>query len=368
MIKLSTTILGYALCLCFQAASCLAQAPVSNGDGGPAVEAALSFPTGVAVDAAGNVYVAERRSSRIRRIDAGTGIITTVAGTGEAGYNGDGGPAAAAQIAHPELIALDASGNLLLTDRSNARIRRIDLTTGIITTVAGTGEAGYDGDGGPAAEAVLSYPFGVGLDRDGSILIADTENHVIRRIDAATGQVATVAGSGAEGYDGDGGPAVEARLSRPHSFAVDVAGNLLLGDSGNQRIRVVAAGTGRIETLYGTGEQGASPDGIHARDAAFGYFGAFLFDLDGDLVFTGWLDHRIRRIDRDTGIITTLAGTGAAGSGGDGGPATEAALNGPYGLATDQAGNLYVAEAEGNRVRRIDAETGVITTIAGRGR
>jgi len=181
-----------------------------------------------------------------------------------------------------------------------------------------------------------------------------------------TGRISTVAGNGQAGFSGDGGPAVEASLHRPHNLAVDPAGNLVIGDSENQRIRYVDRTTGHITTRYGTGEQGISEDGIPAGDASFFYFGTLLFDAEGDLLLTGWVDNRIRRIDTDTGIITTLAGTGEAGRAQDGAPAATAPLHGPYGLALGRDGALYGAEAENGRVCRIDAGTGRLTVVAGR--
>jgi sugar lactone lactonase YvrE len=335
------------------------------GDGGPAAEATLAWPAGVAVDDSGNVFIAERRGNRIRRVDAATGLIATVAGNGTRGYSGDGGPAQQAAISIPELIALDAAGNLFITDRGNARVRRIDARTGIISTAAGNGTVGYRGDGGPATAASLSHPFGVLVDAAGNLFIADTDNHAIRRVAAATGTITTIAGSGEPGFSGDGGPATAARLNRPHNLAIDPGGNLVIGDSENQRIRRVDRRTGQIVTLYGSGEQGVSTDGIPARAAAFGYFGSLLFDQHGNLLIAGWLDNRVRRINAATGMISSIAGTGEAGLSGDGGPARAARIHGPYGMALDRAGNLFVAEAENNRVRRIDAGTGIITTFAG---
>lgn len=336
------------------------------GDGGPALEATLEWPSGVAIDSSGNVFIAERRGNRIRKVDARTGIITTIAGTGTRGFSGDGGPASEATLSIPELIALDAAGNLFITDRGNARVRRIDTRTGRITTVAGNGEPGYAGDGGPATEARLSYPFGVIADTAGNLFIADTENHVIRRVDATTGRITTVAGNGEPGFAGDNGPAVQARLQRPHNLTLDRDGNLLIGDSENQRIRRVDRHSGRISTLYGNGAQGVSDDGIPAREASFAYFGSLVVDADGNLLIAGWVDNRIRRIDTATGILSTIAGTGEAGFSGNGGPAVSARIHGPYGMALDTGGNVYVAEAENGCVRRIDAVTGTIATFAGR--
>lgn len=335
------------------------------GDGGSANEAVFDWPSGIAIDARGNIFVAERRADRVRRIDASTGTVTTVAGTGVRGYSGDGGLASEALISIPELIDVDGTGNLYIADRGNARIRRVDASTGVITTFAGTGNVGYDGDGGMATEATLSYPFGVLADAAGDVYIADTENHVVRRVDRDTGVITTVAGSGVAGYAVDGGRALDAQLNRPHNFAIDLRGRLVIGDSQNQRIRRVDLETGIIATLYGSGEQGTSPDGIPASEAAFAYFGSLLVADDGDLLVAGWVDNRIRRIDAESGIITTIAGNGTPGYSGDGGPATEAQIHGPYGMALHPDGSLYVAEAQNGVIRRVDLESGIISTIAG---
>lgn len=362
-LRLSLTV----YCLLITVNCSLSQGAISApGDGGPATEATLGWPSGIAIDSDNNIYVAERRGNRVRRIDGDTGIITTLVGTGKAEFGGDGGPAWLASIAHPELIAIDPHDNLIITDRSNARIRRIDTKSGEISTITGNGTRGYSGDGKKAAEAVISNPFGVATDGSGNIFIADTENHVIRRIDHETAIINTVAGNGTAGFSGDGGAATDAQLRRPHNMAVDAEGSILVGDSQNQRIRFVDHKTGRISTLYGTGTQGTSEDGIMAKDADFAFFGSLLLDQAGDLILSGWLDNRIRRIETKTGIITTLAGTGEAGFTGDGGPAIRAKLNGPYGMAMDQQGNLYVAEAENGRVRKISV-AGDIMTIAGKG-
>ena len=339
----------------------------SIGDRGPAIQSVLTLPSAVAVDKKGNIFIAERGGNRIRRIDAQTDIITTIAGTGRRSYSGDGGPAAQAEISIPECLAFDARGNLYFTDRGNSRIRRVDAATGIITTVAGTGVRGYSGDGGPAARAEISSPYGIALDRDGHIFFADTENQCYRRIDARTGIITTVAGNGQRGFSGDGGPATEASFSRPHVLTIDSSGNLILGDSFNQRIRKVERATGIITTIAGTGEQGFSGDGGPATKASFKYFGGLVLDSKGNLFITDGVNNRIRKIAARTGIITTVAGTGEKSFGGDGGPALQAQISWPYGIALDGEENIIFADWENNRVRRIDARTGIITTVAGAG-
>ena len=331
----------------------LAQSEI--GDGGPANLAILDSPSGIAVDRNNNVYIAERRGSRIRKVDAKTGIIKTFVGTGKLGFSGDGGKASKAQIAHPELIAVDSKNNLIITDRGNSRIRKINLKTGIIETVAGTGVAGYDGDGGLATKAKISYPFGLGLDKDDNLFIADTENHAIRRVDTKTGIISTVAGNGKAGFTGDGGLATKASLNRPHNFVFDEKGNLIIGDSVNQRIRIVDAKTNRIKTLYGVGEMGFSEDGTKASTAKFGYFGTFLINKKS-IIFSEWVNKRIRLIDRKTGRLASL--TDSKGK--------TIEIGGPYGMATDNKGFLYVVGVHKNQVIKINPKNGKVKHFAGK--
>ena len=321
----------------------------AGGDGGPAAEAKFSFPYGLAVDGSGNLYVADALNHRIRRIDA-EGVITTIAGTGEPGFSGDGGPATEAQFSDfSEGLALDGSGNLYLADRGNHRIRRIDAE-GVITTLAGTGERGFGGDGGPATEAQFSYPSDLAVDGSGGLYVADTQNRRIRRIDAE-GVITTLAGTGERGFGGDGGPATEAQFSYPSDLAVDGSGGLYVADTQNRRIRRIDA-EGVITTLAGTGERGFGGDGGPATEAQFSWPRDLALDESSNLYVADASNYRIRRIDAE-GVITTLAGTGERGFGGDGGPATEAQFSSPNGLALDGSGNLYVADSSNNRIRVI---------------
>jgi DNA-binding beta-propeller fold protein YncE len=208
------------------------------GDGGPAVAAQLDDPKGVVVGPAGDLYIADSANDRIRRVDP-SGTIITIAGTGETGFSGDGGPAVAARLNGPRSLALDGAGNLYVADDNNDRIRRVD-PSGMIITIAGTGVTGFSGDGGPAVAAQLARPRGVAVDAAGNVYVADCMNHRIRMVDV-TGTIRTVAGSGRRGYSGDGGPAAEARLFLPRGVAVDPGGNLYIADTYNQRVRVVKA-------------------------------------------------------------------------------------------------------------------------------
>ena len=337
-----------------------------SGDNGPAVQAQLAFPSGVAVDAAGNLYIADTDSNTIRRVDA-AGAITTFAGTGEGGsstggFSGDGGPAVAARISGPTGVAVDGAGNLYIADRANHRIRRVDAS-GTITTIAGIGEFRSDGDNAPAVHAELARPFGVAADGTGNLYIADSNHHRVRRVDAA-GTITTIAGSGRQGYSGDDGPAIHAKLSGPTGVAVDSAGNLYIADRLNERIRRVDA-AGTITTIAGTGDTGYSGDNGPAIRARLDLPFRVAVDGAGNLYIADRNNHRIRRVDA-AGTITTIAGTGDPGFSGDGGPAARAQLDLPYGVAADGAGNLYIADSNHHRVRRVDA-AGTITTVAGRG-
>ena len=330
-----------------------------SGDGGPAVAARLNWPTAIALDGLGNLYIADTWNHRIRRVDA-TGTITTIAGTGEVGYSGDGGPAVAAQLNWPAGMAVDGQGNLYFADGFNHRIRRIDAT-GIITTIAGTGEVGYSGDGGSAVAARLNLPGDVAIDGSGNLYITDTWNHRIRRVDA-TGMITTIAGTGEQGYGGDGGPAVAARLEGPVAVAVDGAGKLYITDKGNRRIRRVDA-TETIATIAGVGPGTFNRrDGPAAMAALYEPIGLAL-DESGSLYIADTYHQHIRRVDT-SGTISTIAGFdffgpqgaeiggfAAGGFNGESGPALEVGLDTPIGLAVDGSGNVYVADGYNHRVR-----------------
>ena len=332
-----------------------------GGDGGPAAAAQLFLPTGVALDGAGNLYITDTSNNRIRKVDA-AGVISTVAGDGTRGYGGDGGPATAAQLSSPYGVALDGAGNLYIADTRNDRIRKVDAS-GAISTVAGDGTQGYSGDGGPATAAQLRLPYGVALDGAGNLYIADTSNDRIRKVDAS-GAISTVAGDGTRGYGGDGGPATAAQLSLPFRVALDGAGNLYIADTYNNRIRKVDA-SGVITTVAGDGTRGYGGDGGPATAAQLDLPYGVALDGADNLYIADRNNHRIRKVDA-SGVITTVAGDGTRGYGGDGGPATAAQLDLPYGVALDGADNLYIADRNNDRIRKVDA-AGVITTVAGDG-
>jgi RHS repeat-associated protein len=322
-----------------------------NGDGIPATQARLYGPSRVAVGPDGSLYIADGGNHRIRRVGP-DGIITTVAGNGEQGYNGDGIPATQARLSHPFGVAVGPDGSLYIADLWNNRIRRVG-PDGIITTVAGTGEWGYNGDGIPATQARLSRPFGVAVGPDGSLYIADWNNHRIRRV-GPDGIITTVAGNGEWGYNGDGIPATQAQLSYPYSVPVGPDGSLYIADWNNHRIRRVGP-DGIITTVAGNGEYGYSGDGIPATQARLSTPADVEVGPDGSLYIADLWDHRIRRVGPD-GIIKTVAGNGEQGYNGDGIPATQAKLNTPSGVAVGPDGSLYIADWNNHRIRRLKAE------------
>ena len=319
------------------------------GDGGQAVEAGV-LPRSVAFDVNGNMYITDANHHQIRKVDT-SGIITTVAGVGGyRGYSGDGGQATLAKLNYPCGIAVDSRGNIIFADAFNYRIRKIDSTSGIITTVAGTGISGYSGDGGPATAAKICCALDIAVDRSDCIYVANYFSHRIRKIDAA-GIITTVAGTGASGFGGDGGQATNAALSYPNALTADSSGNVYFIDSNNYRIRKITA-EGVIATVAGNGLEGFAGDNGPATDASIGYANGIAADAAGAFYFSDAL--RVRKVS-DAGIMSTVAGTGEAGFSGDGGPAVEAMLSETVlGVAIDTAGlNLYIADTGNCRVRKI---------------
>jgi uncharacterized protein (TIGR03437 family) len=332
-----------------------------SGDGGPASQARVNNPRGLAVDAGGNLYIADHFNNLVRKVTP-TGTITTVAGTGAAAFSGDGGPATSAALRGPIGAAVDGPGNVYIADYYNQRIRRIS-PDGTITTVAGNGTAGYSGDGGPATLASLNYSLGIAVDAAGSLYIADVENHRIRKVPRG-GVITTVAGNGTSAFSGDLGPAVSASLSYPRGVAADAAGNLYIADSANRRVRKVSPG-GIITTVAGTGADGFSGDGGPAIKASFYYLPGVAVDAAGNVYTSDALSGRIRKFTPG-GTISTVAGNGLYKAPTDGVPATISYLNQPRGVAVDAAGNIYIVDRDNNRVRKV-GPTGIISTVAGTG-
>ena len=311
-----------------------------SGDGGPATSAQLNQPYGaVAVDSVGNLYIGDQLNYRVREVS--NGVITTVAGNGGWGFSGDSGPATSAQL-DPTGVAVDSAGNLYIADTGNDRVRKV--SNGVITTVAGNGTPGFSGDNGPATSAQLFSPVGVAVDSVGNLYIADSVNNRIRKV--SNGVITTVAGNGTQGFNGDG-PATSAELYDPAGVAVDFAGNLYIADERNNRIREVSNGV--ITTVAGNGTPGFSGDNGPATRAELYDPAGVAVDFAGNLYIADGRNNRIREVSN--GLITTVAGNGTAGYSGDNGPATSAQLNFPSGVAVDSAGNVFITDEYNSSVR-----------------
>jgi hypothetical protein len=374
-----------------------------SGDGGPATSAELNNPAGVALDGAGNLVIADTLNNRIRVVAAATGTfygqamtaddIYTIAGDGTRGFSGDGGPATSAELSFPQGVTVDGGGNLVITDTRNERVRVVAaatgtfygqaMTAGHIYTVAGNGKQGFSGDGGPATSAELRFPYAVAVDGAGNLLVADHGNNRVRVVAVATGtfygqamtagHIYTIAGDGTAGFSGDGGPATSAELNQPQSVTVDGAGNLVIADSFNNRIRVVAVATGTfygqamtagdIYTIAGNGTRAFSGDGGPATGAELAEPSGVAVDGAGNVLIADFANNRVRVVAPATGTfygqamtggdIYTVAGNGTLGFNGDGGPATSAELTFPEGVAVDGAGNLLIADTGSSRVREV---------------
>jgi uncharacterized protein (TIGR03437 family) len=329
--------------------------PAFSGDGGPANKAAVNTPFGVAVDNNGIVYISDYANNRIRKIDS-SGVISTVAGCGEfttacilAGI-GDGGPAIAPLFLSPWDIVVDNAGSFYFTDSGNARIRKVD-PQGIITTVAGGGSKDL-GENVLATSTTLGNPVGLAIDGSGNLYVAEVDNNRVRKV-STSGNIVTIAGNGKQGFSGDGGSATNAMLNNPHGVGVDAAGNVYVVDTNNYRIRKVDT-SGMINTVAGNGQVSNTKDGVPATSVALTAPWDVKLDAAGNLFISEWLGYRIRKVDTQ-GIITTVAGTGNPGFSGDGGAATSANLQAPTGIALDAAGAIYIADSIGNRIRKVGA-------------
>jgi len=318
------------------------------GDGGPATLSQLNSPYGICFDRNGNLYIADALNHRIRKINT-SGIVTTIAGTGIAGYSGNGGPSTSAQLNRPTDVATDTLGNIYISDEFNFVIRKIN-TSGIISTYAGTSVSGYTGDGGVATSAQLTRPNRVSIDRVGNIYIALYQNNVIRKV-SASGIISTIAGIGTAGYSGDGGLATAAELNEPGEVAVDYLGNIYIADEYNNRIRKINT-SGIINTIAGNGIAGYSGDGAAATSAKINYMEAVSVDGLGNIYIPDKLNNVIRKVNT-SGIISTIAGTGVAGYSGDGGLALSALLHSPQEITFDSIGNMYFTDGFNNAIRKI---------------
>lgn len=325
--------------------------PGYGGDAGPANNARFNQPRAVATDNDNNLYIADMRNHVIRKVNS-NGIISTVAGNGTAGTAGDGGPATAAQLAQPTGMTIDNDGNIYIADFNSSVIKKV-TTSGIMSIFAGNGTEGFSGDGGPAAQAKLYRPTAVAVDKDGNLYISDASNKVIRKVNKQ-GVISTIAGvPGRAGYSGDGGPATKALLTQPAGIAVDYSGNIYIADPSNSVVRKINA-AGVITTFAGNGTAGYSGDGGPAIKAQFqmGSPQGLAVDPAGNVYASDYQNHAIRKIN-SKGIITTIAGTGAPDYAGDGGPAILAKIWYPIGIATDNAGNVFITDSYNNTIREI---------------
>ncbi len=293
--------------------------------------------------------------------------VTTIAGTGIAGYSGDGGPGDRAQLNNPYGLTMGPDGALYICEVDSHVVRRLDLGTRRISTVAGNSQPGYSGDGGPATQASLNQPYEVRFDRAGNMYFVEMRNHIVRRVDARTRIISTIAGIGRAGFSGDGGPAAQAELRQPHSIAFDPQGRLLICDIGNHRVRRVDVNSGLIETWLGTGERKPTRDGAPLEGTPLNGPRAIDLDPQGNLYLALREGNAVYMVNPRSGRFHHIAGTGESGYSGDGGPAKLARLSGPKGIAYAPDGNLYIADTESHTIRRIDLKNGVITTVLGTG-
>lgn len=333
-----------------------------TGDGGPANKATLNQPFHCEVDGKGNLFIAEADNHCIRKVNLATGVISTVAGNGKKGYTGDGGLATEATFNEPYAVVVDADDNLYIVDRLNAVVRKVDAKTGKVATVAGNGMKGFSGDGGKATEAMLREPNDCFLDGKGGLLIADVGDWRIRRLDLATGMISTFAGvgrskdfvKGKTGKNGDDGPASKALIVGARAVCVDGKGNTYICEREGSSIRKVDS-KGIITTIGGTGQAGGAGDGGDARKAQFKGPKGIRCDHAGNIYIVDTENHAIRKIDAQTNVVTTVAG-GQKGKEGDNGPATQAGMDRPHGCVVDAQGNIYIADSNNHRLRKVNAK------------
>ena len=334
---------------------------IYRNDGDLAINSSIFLPGGVAVDGNGNVFLSDTSNNRVRRVDASSQIISTVAGTGTPGFAGDGGQATAAAINLPSGMVIDGAGNVLFADSGNNVVRKLTVATGMLTTLAGQlGQSGSSGDGSLATAALLNSPEGIALDAAGDIYVADTYNATIRRIDAVTGIISTVAGTpGMFGSSGDGGRGTSAVLNTPWGIAFDSAGNLYIADVGTNTVRMLSAG-GTISTFAGTGTPGFNGDGAAATATNLKGAAAVAVDVAGNVYIADSGNNLIRKVAAGTALVSTVAGSGSATFTGDGGPATMAGMYGPYALAVDSSANLFFSDIFHHRIRELQNTLNVL--------
>lgn len=326
---------------------------VAGADDSAATKAEIRTPFGAEFDRQGNMYIAEYSGHRVLKVD-GKGVLRVLAGTGEKGFGGDGGPALKAKFNVMHNLAIAASGDVYIADTGNRRVRKIDAETGTIMTIAGTGKKGFSGDGGPAAEADFGDIYCAALDPDGKRLyLADLDNRRIRVVDLKTNIVRTVAGNGRRGVPEDGAEAMKAPLVDPRAVAVDGKGNIYVLERGGHALRVVNA-AGTIRTVAGTGKQGFSGDGGDAIKARFNGPKHLYLDADGNVLIADTENHVIRKYRPADGKIVRVAGSGKQGKGGVGGPAEHVELNQPHGVYVHRSGAIYIADSTNHRILKIE--------------
>lgn len=349
------------LCLAIFAASSdrMIDSPVGigeqgdSGDGGPARQARLNQPFDLVLDDQGHLFFSDTGNYKIRRVDASTGVITTIAGTGEKGFSGDGGPADEAKLDEPYGLAIDRAGNLYFADRLNLRVRKVDAKSGQISTIAGTGRPESTGDGGPAAVAALVEPNDVDVDPDGRrLFIADVAGHRVRLVELESSIITTFAGTGQPRHDGDGGPASKASLNGPRALRLAPDGSLWVIERNGHRLCRIDP-EGKLSTVAGTGSKGYSGDGGPARSATLNGPKEMALAPDGSILIVDTENQAIRLIDPATGLISTLAGSGRIGGRGDGGSAVAAELDRPHGVAVGASGAIWIGDTNNHRLRRI---------------
>jgi streptogramin lyase len=323
-----------------------------SGDGGPAIEAQLNDPTGIARGADGALYVCDTGNNRIRKITR-DGRISTIAGTGEAGWSGDNGPAVSAKLNSPYEVRIDSGGNVFWVERLSHTVRRLDSKTGVATTVAGTGVAGFSGDNGPASSARLNDPHSIGFDRAGNLYIADVRNHRIRKVDLKSGRISTIAGTGERKPAADGLIA-NASLHGPRALDFDKTGSLWLALREGNAILKIELSQGTIKHVGGTGKKGFSGDNGPALDATFSGPKGLSVASNGDVYLADTENHAIRKIDAQKRTVHLIAGTGSRGDGAEGDP-LKCELARPHGVFVDKDGSIFIGDSEAHRVRVIRA-------------